>query len=212
MKNKSILFIVLCALAILFIYAVNPFKLNYRLRGWQKFGDTPVKVEHIQYFIADTPNVIGYKDTDTGELISCGGSVAYVQTDTQETYRCCDTSEKISCLAGDFSSDVVSADEKCTTGLRELFGVPDSLAGAREYMAYGVCPGGGYAELTVVQLDKDGQIWWKTVDANTIQVVNTALRCILAPILLLIILRMIMVINQEKRNKPIHRLWKSDDA
>ena len=157
MNRKNILLIAICAVLLLLVYTVDLFKLNYRLTGWKEFGDAPVVISHIQYFVADTPNIIGYTDRALGEEVSCLEFVAFVETDMQESYRCCDTLGKISCLQGDFSSDIPPADEQCIAELVDIFGVPDALPGSKEYQFYGSCSGGRFAELTVVQLDNNGR-------------------------------------------------------
>lgn len=205
-KNKSILVILIGAIAILLIYSIDIFQLNYRLTGWESFGETPVSVDHLQYFMADTPNVIGYREPDSGETVSCAEAIAFVETDLQASYRCCDTGERISCLAGDFSSDIPAANEECVHNLREIFGIPASLAGTKDYKIYGSCPDGGEAEVTIVQLNDNGQILWKSVNATRIAVAGSALRCILGPLLSLLVIRTIVVMFQRKKTEPIRRI------
>lgn len=205
-NKKNILLITILAVLILLVYTVDLFKLNYRLADWEEFDNAPVAISHIQYFVADTPNIIGYTDHTLGKEVTCSETVAYVETDTEETYRCCDTREQISCLKGDFSSDIPTSDEQCITELQDIFGVPDTLAGTKEYQFYGSCSGGRFAELTVVQLDDKGMIQWKYVKVDSIQVATSVLRCGLGPILLLVVLRMLYVIYQEKTAEPVRRI------
>lgn len=211
MNRKNSILILVCAIGILLIYSIDLFKLNYRLKEWNDFGSTPVEVAHVQYFIADTPNMIGYTDPDTHETVSCELSVAYVTTNAGDSYRCCDTGEKISCLQGDFSKEIPASDEACTANLQNIFGAPTSLAGTKQYTNFGDCTGGKPAALTVVQLDNHGRILWKSATVEGIQMVSTTLRCIIGPLLLLVILWIILKIFQEKRVEPIRELWKSDN-
>lgn len=206
MSKKNILLTTIFAVLTLLVYTVDLFKLNYRLTGWEEFGDAPVVISHIQYFFADTPNVIGYTDHTLGEDVSCYEAVAFVETDAEETYRCCDAGEIISCLKGDFSSDIPPTDEQCITELRSLFGVPDTFAGVKEYQFYGSCSGGRFAELTVVQLDDRGMIRSKYVKVDTIQVVTSISRCVLGPSLLLVILYILYGAYQEKTATPVRRI------
>jgi hypothetical protein len=165
-----------------------------------------VNISHIQYFVADTPNIISYLDRSIGEDVACYEAVAFVKTDAEEIYRCCDAGEKISCLKGDFSSDIPSIDELCIAELRSLFGVPDTLAGLRGYQFYGECFGGRFAELTVVQLDNNGKIRWKHVKVDAIQVTTSVLRCVVGPILLSLIIYILYGIYQEKTAAPVRRI------
>ncbi len=204
-KNKNMLVVLACVIAAILLYSVDIFKLNYRLAGWKQFGETQVTINSIHYFTADTPNVIGYTEPDSGERVSCAEAVAFIETNTQAPYRCCDTGERISCLAGDFSSDIPAADEECTNSLREIFGIPAAPAEARDYKIFGSCPDGGEAEITVVQIDDNGQILWKSVNATRIAVVNSALRCLLAPLFLVIAIWVVWAMVQRKKAEPIRR-------
>ncbi len=206
MNKKTIFLITVSAILILLIYSIDLFKLNYRMMGWDEFRETPVHISHLQYFVADTPNIIGYLDRSIGEEVSCYQAVAFVETDTGESYRCCDTGELISCLDGDFSSDIPSTDEQCVSELRDIFGVPDTLAGAKEYQFFGDCFGGRFAELTVVQLDDSGVIRWKHLKVDTIQVMTSALRCVLGPALLLVVLYILYKVYQERTAQPVRRI------
>lgn len=203
-KRKTFLVIV-CAILALLIYSLDLFKLNYRMTDWQEFGDAPINISHIQYFVGDTPNVLGYTDHMLGKQVTCTEVVAFVQTDTGEPYRCCDTRSEISCIKGDFSSDIPDMDEKCIAELQSIFGVPDTLTGSREYLSYGSCSGGRFAELTVVQLDDNGRIQWKYVEVAPLQITNSVLRCVVGPGLLLIVL---WVIYGTFRGKPNERVRK----
>ena len=175
MNKKNILLIVVCGVVILSIYTLDLFKLTYRMTNWEMFEDIPFFISHIQHFTADTPDILGYTDQTLEEEVSCFEAIAFIETDTQEEYRCCDAGEKTSCLKGDFSSDIPPIDEKCVSELKEIFGVPDILAGSMEYQFYGSCSGGRFAELTVVQLDNDGNIQWKFVEVGPLQTINSVL-------------------------------------
>ena len=206
MNKKNIILITVLAILVLLTYTIDLFKLNYRLTGWSEFGDPPVLISHVQYFVADTPNIISYLDRSISEEVTCYGAVAFVETDTNETYRCCDAEGRVSCLEGDFSSDIPPADEQCVSELKVLFGVPDTLAGTHEYQFYGECRGGRFAELTVVQLDTSGKIRWKYVKVDAIQVLTSALRCVVGPLFLLAILYILYKFYQEKTVQPVRRI------
>ena len=203
-KNRNGIIVLVSVIAVILIYSIDIFKLKYRAAGWEQFGETPVTVSKLQYFVADTPNLISYKETDGGEVVSCAETVAYVETDTQETFRCCDTGSKISCLAGDFANEIPATDDECTGNLRGLFGVPVSLANTKEYEMYGSCPDGA-SILTVAQLDNNGQILWKSFKVNEIGFISSTLKCILGPLLLILAIWIIAVTLREKRNEPIPR-------
>jgi len=203
-KRKAFLIIV-CVILALLVYSLDLFKLNYRMASWQEFGNAPVNISHLQYFVGDTPNVLGYTDHVLGKQVTCTEAVAFVQTDTGETYRCCDTRSEISCIGGDFSSDIPVMDEECITELQSIFGVPDTLTGAREYLSFGNCSGGRFADLTVVQLDDNGKIQWKFVDVEPLQIINSVLRCVVGPILLLTILWVIYGMFKGKPNERVRK-------
>lgn len=206
MNKKNLLLITTCAIGILLVYSIDLFKLAYRLADWREFGDAPAPISHVQYFIADTPDIISYLDRTLGDDVTCYEAVAFVETDVQETYRCCNADGTLSCLEGDFSSDIPATDVECITELRGIFGVPDTLAGSKEYQFYGDCFGGRFAELTVVQLDESGKIRWKYVKVDTIQVVTSAMRCVLGPVLLLVILHVLYKFYQERTAQPVRRI------
>lgn len=206
MGRRNILLLMICAVLLLLVYTVDLFKLNYRLTGWKEFGSTPFVVAHIQYFIADTPNIIRYLDRTLGTEVTCHESVAFVESNAQETHRCCNADGTISCLQGDFSSDIPPADEQCVAELLDIFGVPDSLPGAKEYQFHGSCSGGRFAELTVVQLDGSGTIRWKHVSVDAIQVMTSVLRCAFGPFLLLVILYVLYRIYQQRTTEPVRRI------
>lgn len=184
MRGKTVLPVLLCGIIVLLIYAVDWFSLIYRLTPWQRLEETPVIPAQINYFVADTPNLIGYLEQDTGANITCAQSVAYLQMDTGEMARCCNAEGRIYCLAGDFSTEIPPADAACTDRLRAAFGVPASLPEAKDYKAYGDCSESGNPQLTVVQLDASNRILWKTVSGFRLQILNGFLRCILGPALL----------------------------
>lgn len=206
MKRNNILLITIFTVSIVLIYTVDLFKLNYRMTGWKEFGETPVAISQVRFFVADTPNLISYLDRAIGEEVTCYEAVAFVETGSQETYRCCDASGTISCLEGDFSSDIPLADEQCIIELKDVFGVPDTLAGSNRYQFFGECSGGRFAELTVVQLEDSGMIRWKHVSVDAIQVMTSVLRCVLGPILLLSVLYILYRFYQEKTAEPVRRI------
>lgn len=201
LKNTKGVIILVCMIIILTIYAVDIFKLSYRLTAWHPFGALPVEVGEIQSFIADTPLVIGYTEPGSG-MISCATTVAYVRSTAQKTYRCCDTGEKISCLEGDFSTDIPASDEKCNSGLQSLFAVPASLENTKDYKLYGNCSSTG-TSLTVAQLNNQGQILWKFINADQVSVLSSAMKCILAPLLL--VLAVWIAVTALRKREPIGR-------
>lgn len=207
MNKKNILIIAILLLLTLAIYAVDLYKLTYRLTDWKQFGEAPVAISHVQYFIADTPNIIGYTDHALGEQVTCFEAVAFVETEAGEPHRCCNADGRISCLAGDFSSDIPINDEQCVSELKDIFGVPDTLVGVKEYRLFGDCRGGRFAELIVVQLDDNGMIRWKAAKVDTIQLMTSALRCVVGPLLLLAVLYILYRFYQERTAEPLRKLF-----
>lgn len=183
-KNRNGVFILVCIVAAVLVYSIDVFKLNYRLNGWKSFGDSPVAPARLQYFIPDTPNLIGFKEEGSGETVSCALTLAYLETEAGKTYRCCDTGDRIACLAGNFSTDIPATDEACNQSLRELLGIPESLPGTIDYKVFGNCIDGTQADVAVTQIDSNGQIHWKFINVSTLNVASSALKCILAPALL----------------------------
>ncbi|MEW5941305.1 MAG: hypothetical protein AB1750_16700 [Chloroflexota bacterium] len=184
LKDKNALTIGACMVALLLIYSINIFRLAYLLAPWESFGETSVVPARLLYFVNDTPDIIGYAEKDTGQRVECAEAVAYLGTDSGETYRCCQAERRVSCVAGDFASDIPPADPACAQTLSETFGVPASLAEARDYQIYGACPDSGPSELTVAKINAEGQIKWKSVSLFGPSLVSGALRCLLAPALL----------------------------
>lgn len=205
-KNKNGLIILVCVIAIILIYSIDLMKLTYRMTNWQSFGKTPVTVSQVQYFIADTPNVIGYSEPG-GSQVSCATTVAYVTTDAGKPYRCCDTGEKISCLARDFSSDIPAMDEACLNSLREAFAIPATLEGAADYHVFASCSDAGASELTVTQIDATGQILWKHLNVGNLTTLNNVLRCLLGPLLMISAILLFVTTLRSKTNERIRKLW-----
>ena len=204
-KNRNGVIILVCIAAALLAYSIDVFKLNYRMTGWKSFGDSPVAPARLQYFIPDTPNLIGFKEDGSGETVSCAVTVAYLETGTGETHRCCDTGDRIACLAGNFSTDIPATDEACNDSLRDLLGIPESLSGTIDYKIFGNCPDGTQADVTVAQIDSNGQILWKFINVSTLNVVSSALKCILAPALLGLAGWMIFTIMRGNPYKSLDR-------
>ena len=200
-KGLGILFSVAAALL---IYSTDLFKLAYRTAGWEAFGDVPVAIGSVQYFVADTPDIIGYTEPDSGERVSCAVTVAYVETETRETYRCCDTGERISCLAGNFSSDIPAMDEECVGRLKDIFGVPEALENAREYRTFGDCPSGA-SRLTVIQVDRHEGILWKSFLFEELGFTESVLRCVLAPLFLALAGWITFATIRRQPKEPIRR-------
>ena len=190
--------------AALLIYSTDIFKLAYRTAGWEEFGQAPVTVGRVQYFVADTPDIVGYIEPDSGERVSCAETVAYVETEAQETYRCCDTGGRISCLAGNFSSDIPTASEECIGRLKDIFGVPATLSNVREYKVLGSCPSGA-SRLTVIQIDPRGNILWKSFLYEELGFAASVLRCLLAPLFLALAGWLIVGIVRGQPREPIRR-------
>lgn len=206
MNKRNILLIAVLLLLAILVYTVDLFKLTYRLADWEQFGEAPVSIAHIEYFVSNTPNIIGYTDHALGEEVTCFEALAYVETEAGEPHRCCDAGGRISCLAGDFSSDIPQTDEGCIAELRGIFGVPDSLAAAKEYQFFGDCRGGRFAELTVVRLDERGMVQWKHVRTDPIQLATSVLRCLVGPLLLLVVFYILYRFYQERTVEPVRRI------
>jgi hypothetical protein len=204
-KNRTGLVILVSLTIIILIYSIDGFKLYERLTGWRQFGETPIPVSQIRYFNADTPNFIGYTEPDSGERLSCATTVAYMRTAAGDEYRCCDSGTKISCVAGDFSTEIPVTDEACTGRLREIFGIPAVPDGALDFQAYGMCPEGRVGAITLAQVDDTGRILWKRLDASAIAVLVSALKCILSPLLFLLALGFVVVTIRGRRYQPVRR-------
>jgi hypothetical protein len=209
LKNRIWLVLLASLLAIVLIYSIDLYKLTYRLQGWKEFGQTPVAISQIQYFMADTPDLIGFRDPPTGESVTCGTTVAYVKTAAEELYRCCDTGDRVSCLAGDFSREIPASDENCTGFVADAFGIPARPANTIDYRIFGDCPGdtaGMTASgVTVAQINSSGQILWKTINSRTIDLFTSVFRCIVAPLLLGLAVWIVIQVIRGKKNEPIPR-------
>lgn len=203
LKNRNVILIALCLLAIAVIYAVDIFPLAYNLTGWNQFGGLPIGYTRLVYLEADTPNVISYREPGAADPVTCAEAVVYLETtmgDSPSVTRCCQAETKISCLDGDFSADIPPADEACAASLRETFGVPGSL------QVFATCPEGGDPEMTAVQTDAEGNIKWKSLTLNALSVFNSFLRCLLAPILLGLAIRSAMIaFRKPDPSKQINR-------
>lgn len=208
LKNRIGLVLLASLLAIILIYSIDLYKLTYRLQGWKEFGETPVSVSQVQYFVADTPDLIGFRDPATGESVTCGTTVAYVNA-AGETYRCCDTGDRVSCLAGDFSREIPASDENCTNFVADAYGIPVQLANTVDYRIFGDCPGDTAritaSGVTITQINNSGQILWKTINSRTIDVFTSVLRCIVAPLLLALAVLIVIQVIRGKKNEPIPR-------
>lgn len=204
-KNRTGLVILISLALIVLIYSIDVFKLYERLTGWGQFGETPVPVGQIRYFTADTPNLIGYPEPGSGEMVSCATTVAYLRTVAGDEYRCCDSGTKISCVAGDFSTEIPVTDEACTGRLREIFGIPAVLEGALDFQAYGMCPEGRVGAITLAQVDGTGRILWKSLDGSAIAVLVSALRCVLSPLLFLLAAGVVVVKIRGRTYQPARR-------
>jgi len=203
LKNKNAIFILLCILVIVAIYSVDIFRLAYDLAAWHQFGDLPIQPTRLVYLEADTPNVIGYREPGTPDRVTCAEAVAYLETSGDAGItRCCQAETKISCLSGDFSPDIPAEDIACNQTLRETFGVPESL------QAYAECPDGGNPELTVAQMDADGNITWKYLTVNELSIFNTVMRCVIAPLLLGLAIRLAVILFRKPDPKR-QITWKS---
>jgi len=86
-------YIVVCAIAFLLIYAIDLFLVNYHMTSRKEFGETPVKVDPLQYFVDNIPNVLGYTDHTLEYGVTCFEVMSYEETDTQESFRCCDAGD-----------------------------------------------------------------------------------------------------------------------
>jgi len=206
-KNKNGIIILICLLAVVLIYFIDPLKLSYRTAAWKTFGQAPVEIVRVDYFIPDTPDVIGYPEPGSGEMVSCSTTVAYVSTAAGEAYRCCDTGNRSSCLAGDFSSDIPAEDPECTRRLQNALGVPTTLEGVQDYHVFSNCAEGSNAELTVTQLDGSGTLLWKYLDVGGVARLNSGLRCILAPFLVLMAIAVSVITLRNRPTESIRKLW-----
>jgi hypothetical protein len=204
-KNTKGLIILLSSIAILLFYTLDFNSLSYRVKDWETFAEMPVAAGRIQYFVADTPLLIGYTDPLSRTSISCATTVAYVETGSGDTYRCCDTGNGISCLGGDFSNEIPAVDETCTEQLRQAFSVPAIQEGAADYRLYGSCADSPAPRLTIVQLDTQGQILWKFLDSEKVLLLIGTLRCVLAPLLLALIIGIVILTARAVPKEPIPR-------
>lgn len=201
-KNIKGLIILVSAIAILLMYSVDFYSINYRLEDWQPFGEVPVDIREIQHFVADTPNLIGYTEPGSGTTVSCSTTVAYVQAASGETYRCCNTRDRISCLAGNFSNEIPVVDQDCNDSLNQVFSVPPNP----EYQFFGSCADTATRQLTIVQLDHSRQILWKSLNVENIQLVIATLRCVIAPLLFILILGIVILTARSIPKEAIPRL------
>jgi hypothetical protein len=209
LKNRYLLVLLASLLLVVLIYSIDLYKLTFRLKGWTGFGETPVAASQVQYFVADTPDLVGFRDPATGESVTCATTVAYVKAAAGEAYRCCDTGDRIACLAGDYSREMPAIDENCTGFVTDAFGIPARPANSIDYRIFGSCPGDSArmtaSSVTVTQIDSSGQIQWKTVNSQTIDLFTTVLRCIVAPLLFVFVIWVVFQIIQGKKNEPIPR-------
>lgn len=202
LKNRSALSILLYLLAIALIYAVNIFPLAYNLTSWKSFGDLPIETSRLVYFVADTPNVISYRQQGATDSVTCSEAVAYLETSSGDITRCCQTEVKtVSCLSGDYVSEIQTSDETCISTMRETFGVDASL------LMFAECPEGGNPEMTVTQIDAEDQITWKTLTMFELGFVNSALRCVLAPLLLGLAIRSVIIMRRKPDPKRQIQRW-----
>ena len=206
LMNMRGLIILLSALVILAIYTVDSLKLSYRLKAWESFGEMPVPAGEILYFVPNTPNRISYTDRESGASVSCATTLIYVKTTSGDTYRCCDAGGRISCLAGEYSNEIPMPDRACTDSLKRAFAVPDAVESAVDYQLYGSCVQGGASQLTVVKLDGNGHIRWKHMDVDDVLFLSGILRCVLAPLLLVLIIAMVVITGRAVPREPIPRL------
>lgn len=206
-KNKNGIIILICLFAVILIYSIDPLKLSFRKAAWETFAPAPVEIARVDYFIADTPDVIGYVEPGSGEMVSCTTTVAYVSTAAGETYRCCDTGNRSSCLAGDFSSDIPAEDPECTHSLQNALGIPATLEGVQDYHLFSSCAEGGDAGLTVTQLGGSGTLLWKHLDVGGVARLNSGLRCILAPFLVLMAIALSVITLRNRPTEAIRKLW-----
>jgi hypothetical protein len=202
-KNKNGIIILLCVGAIVLIYTVDIYKLSYQVTRWEQLGEIPIVVGEIEYFVADTPTVIGYTEPGGG-MVSCGETVIYVKSTSGEAYRCCDTGDRMSCLAGNFSKEIQPLDPACGSDLQSLLGIAPSSTSVEDYKVFGTCAGAS-SNLTIVRLDNTGQIFWKFIDTYTLTIVNSAMRCIMVPLLLIIAIWLIIATIRGTKNEPIPR-------
>lgn len=189
-KNIKGMIVLICGIGILLTYTINVSKIKSWFTNWQNFGKPPINVNEIYYFISDTSNVIGYKDPASGETVSCTTTIAYVRSDKNDSYRCCDTGNGISCLPAIYSIEIPASDPECVRMLQKIYGIPDSLKNTKYYRIFASCrmsDDWDVSEITIVKIENDGQIFWKAISKSQVREIDIVLKCILAPLLLFII-------------------------
>jgi len=203
LKNRSVQFMLLCVLAVVLIYAVDIYPLAYNLTSWRSFGDLPIEPARLVYFTADTPNVISYREPGAADPVTCAEAVAYFEMtgETTTLTRCCQAETKVSCLPGDYSSEMSAPDEACIATVSQTFRVDESMR------VFAECPEGGNPEMTVVQMDSENQISWKTVTLYELGILNSALRCVLAPLLLGLAIRAAIILRRKPDPSRQIRRW-----
>lgn len=201
LKNKNALTILLCVIAAVLIYSIDIFPLAYNLTPWKQFGDLPIQPARLVYLLADTPNVISYREPGASETVTCAEAVVYLETTDGDSTRCCQTETKISCLPGDYETDIPPADEACVRTLRETFGVPETL------QTFAECPEGGNPQMIVVNMDADSRISWKTLTLFELDTLRIALRCAIAPILLGLAIRALVILLRKPDPSRQIRRW-----
>ena len=201
LKNKNAHFILLYLFVMALIYAVDIFPLAYRLTPWRSFGGLPIQPSRLAYFQADTPNIISYREPGAVEPVTCAEAVAYLEMNDGNVTRCCQAETKVSCLPGNYNNEIPPPDEACIDILRATFGVEESLP------VFAECPEGGNPRLTVVQVNAEWDITWKTITMFEPGIVSGILRCVLAPLLLGLAVRAFLLMRRKPNPSRQIRHW-----
>jgi hypothetical protein len=135
-RNPQSFVFLFCLVSIGLIYLINPYQIVYLFTEWQNFGELPVVPVQILGFDPKTSAWIGYVESTTGDVFTCKEAIAYLKTENQSVYRCCNSPEKVSCTATDYPNLIT--DIKCDNYLRGLFQIPDKLLATRDYKVFGL--------------------------------------------------------------------------
>ena len=85
--------------------------------------------------------------------------------------------------------------------MSQTFRVDESL------QVYADCPEGGNPEMTAVQMDSSNQITWKTIRMYELGILNSGLRCVLAPLLLGLAVRSFILMRRKPDPSRQIRRW-----
>jgi hypothetical protein len=145
----------------------------------------PVIPVQILEFDPKTSAWIGYVESTTGNVFTCKQAIAYLQTENQSVYRCCNSPEKVSCTVIDHPNLIT--DKECENYLRRLFKIPDKLLETRDYKVFGYCPDSGNPNITVVQITNTGEVLWKSINTLNLDIISAGLKCFIGPLLIILV-------------------------